>query len=78
VLLNGEPEEKLQAAHNAGFDQVEIWREDVEACDGGATALARIAAQQGPGFTNLQAPFNNTRLRNVGLRLISLLLNRPE
>lgn len=54
VLLNGEPEEKLQAAHDAGFDQVEIWREDVEACDGGAAALARIATQQGTGFTNLQ------------------------
>ena len=50
VLLSGEPEEKLQAARNAGFDQVEIWREDVEACHGGAARLA----QQGIGFTNLQ------------------------
>lgn len=50
VLLSGEPEEKLQAARDAGFDQVEIWREDVEACHGGAARLA----QQGVGFTNLQ------------------------
>lgn len=50
VLLGGEPEEKLQAARDAGFDQVEIWREDVEACHGGAARLA----QQGLGFTNLQ------------------------
>ncbi len=50
VLLSGEPEEKLQAAREAGFDQVEIWREDVEACHGGAARLA----QQGLGFTNLQ------------------------
>lgn len=50
VLLNGEPEQKLQAAREAGFDQVEIWREDVEASQGGAAALAR----QGIGFTNLQ------------------------
>ncbi len=50
VLLSGEPEEKLQAARDAGFDQVEIWREDVEACHGGAARLA----QQGIGFTNLQ------------------------
>jgi sugar phosphate isomerase/epimerase len=50
VLLSGEPEEKLQAARDAGFDQVEIWREDVEACHGGAAQLA----QQGIGFTNLQ------------------------
>jgi len=50
VLLSGEPEKKLQAAREAGFDQVEIWREDVEACHGGAARLA----QQGLGFTNLQ------------------------
>lgn len=50
VLLSGEPEEQLQAARDAGFDQVEIWREDVEACHGGAARLA----QQGIGFTNLQ------------------------
>ena len=54
VLLNGEPGQKLQAARDAGFDQVEIWREDVEACEGGAAALAEISARQGPGFTNLQ------------------------
>ncbi|CAJ0992481.1 sugar phosphate isomerase/epimerase [Pantoea sp. Nvir] len=50
VLLSGEPEKKIQAAREAGFDQVEIWREDVDACQGGATRLA----QQGLGFTNLQ------------------------
>ena len=54
VLLSGEPCQKLQAARDAGFDQVEIWREDVEAHSGGAAALAEIAACQGPGFTNLQ------------------------
>ncbi|CAK6488134.1 hypothetical protein PANNVG_00128 [Pantoea sp. Nvir] len=50
VLLSGNTEEKLQAARDAGFDQVEIWREDVEACQAGAARLA----QQGMGFTNLQ------------------------
>ncbi|HAB24777.1 MAG TPA: xylose isomerase, partial [Pantoea sp.] len=50
VLLSGNTEEKLQAARDAGFDQVEIWREDVDASRQGAAHLA----QQGLGFTNLQ------------------------
>ncbi len=50
VLLSGNTEEKLQAAREAGFDQVEIWREDVDASRQGAAHLA----QQGLGFTNLQ------------------------
>ncbi|ADU71087.1 sugar phosphate isomerase/epimerase [Pantoea sp. At-9b] len=54
VLLNGEPEEKLRAAHAAGFDQVEIWREDVQASAQGTLALAQLAAQQQLSFTNLQ------------------------
>ena len=54
VLLNGEPGQKLQAARDAGFDQVEIWREDVDANAGGAAALAEIAALKEPGFINLQ------------------------
>ncbi len=54
VLLNGEPEEKLRAAHAAGFDQVEIWREDVQASAQGTLALAQLAAQQQLTFTNLQ------------------------
>jgi len=45
VLLQGEPSEKLRAAHQAGFDQVEIWREDAEKMG---------AVQPLPGFTNLQ------------------------
>ncbi|WP_058970170.1 sugar phosphate isomerase/epimerase family protein [Type-D symbiont of Plautia stali] len=48
VLLNGEPEQKLRAARAAGFEQVEIWREDVEA------NTAPLAQQLALGFTNLQ------------------------
>ena len=48
VLLNGEPEQKLRAAQAAGFEQVEIWREDVEA------ATPQLAQQLNLGFTNLQ------------------------
>lgn len=48
VLLNGEPEQKLRAAQAAGFEQVEIWREDVEA------STPELAKQLNLGFTNLQ------------------------
>ncbi|PIF13590.1 sugar phosphate isomerase/epimerase family protein [Candidatus Pantoea floridensis] len=48
VLLNGEPEEKLRAARAAGFDQVEIWREDVQA------STPQLAKQLQLGFTNVQ------------------------
>lgn len=48
VLLNGEPEQKLRAARDAGFGQVEIWREDIE-----ASTPQRVAAA-GLGFTNVQ------------------------
>lgn len=48
VLLNGEPEEKLRAARAAGFEQVEIWRDDVQA------STPQLAKQLQLGFTNLQ------------------------
>lgn len=48
VLLNGEPEEKLRAARAAGFDQVEIWRDDVQA------STPQLAKQLQLGFTNVQ------------------------
>ncbi|MXP56732.1 sugar phosphate isomerase/epimerase [Pantoea sp. Mhis] len=54
VLLNGEPERKLCAARRAGFEQVEIWKEDVQASTQGAIGLAQLAKQQQLSFTNLQ------------------------
>lgn len=48
VLLSGEPEEKLRAARAAGFEQVEIWRDDVQA------STPQLAKQLQLGFTNLQ------------------------
>lgn len=48
VLLNGESAHKLQAARAAGFDQVEMWREEV------TEHTAALAAQLNLGFTNLQ------------------------
>lgn len=57
VLLAGEPAEKLRAARKAGFQQVEIWREDVEKEH---VALAQLAQQIGLGFTNLQVLRDST------------------
>ncbi|AKC32453.1 sugar phosphate isomerase/epimerase family protein [Candidatus Pantoea carbekii] len=54
VLLNGDPEYKLRTARAAGFEQVEIWWEDVQSSTHGAIGLAKFAKQQKLGFTNLQ------------------------
>lgn len=54
VLLDGEPLTLLQAAKQAGFDEVEIWQENVEAAEGGAAAVRAQAQQLGLGFTNCQ------------------------
>lgn len=40
ILLGGSTEDKLAAAHAAGFDAIELWRQDVEAFDGDAAVLA--------------------------------------
>ncbi|PPI87732.1 xylose isomerase [Candidatus Pantoea edessiphila] len=54
VLLGGETEQKLKAAHAAGFDQVEIWREDIENNSNGISSITKFAIKKGIGFTNLQ------------------------
>ncbi|MXP67145.1 sugar phosphate isomerase/epimerase [Pantoea sp. Aalb] len=54
ILLSGKPERKLCAARAAGFEQVEIWREDVHASAQGAIGLGQLAKQQKLSFTNLQ------------------------
>ncbi|MBK4775874.1 xylose isomerase [Candidatus Pantoea edessiphila] len=54
VLLGGETEKKLQAAHKAGFDQVEIWRKDIQNNSYGISSIMKVAIQKGIGFTNLQ------------------------
>ncbi|AIX75496.1 sugar phosphate isomerase/epimerase [Pantoea sp. PSNIH4] len=54
VLLSGDAQTQLQAAKEAGFDEVEIWQESIESADGGATAVRERAQQLGMGFTNCQ------------------------
>ncbi|PLR33024.1 sugar phosphate isomerase/epimerase [Chimaeribacter californicus] len=54
IILGGSPEEKLRAAHQAGFDQVELWRQDVEAVGGDAAAIAAALEAEALTLTDYQ------------------------
>lgn len=54
VLLGGSTEEKLKAASQAGFDQVELWRQDVEAASGDASDVARLLDNHRLALTDYQ------------------------
>jgi len=54
ILLGGPTTDKLAAAKAAGFAQVELWRQDVEAYDAGAQALGQHMRQIGLGLTDHQ------------------------
>ncbi len=54
ILLGGAPEQKIEAARSAGFDQIEIWRQDVEAHDGGPHDLGGRLRESGVGVTDFQ------------------------
>jgi len=52
IVMGGTTTQKLTAAKAAGFDEVEIWTEDVESFDGDASALGRYAKNLELGFTD--------------------------
>ncbi|MBK4764859.1 MAG: sugar phosphate isomerase/epimerase [Pantoea sp. Brub] len=56
ILLNGKLRQKLQAAYSAGFNQVEIWQEDIYIQNDFSeiSSIAQFAIEKGIGFTNLQ------------------------
>lgn len=54
ILLGGTPQDKVIAAARAGFDQVELWRQDVEAHTGDAKNLARLLDNEQTGLTDYQ------------------------
>ena len=54
VLLEGKPLTLLHAAKQAGFDEVEIWQEHVQAAEGGAEAIRVQAQRLNLGLTNCQ------------------------
>jgi 4-hydroxyphenylpyruvate dioxygenase len=54
ILLGGTTAAKLAAARAAAFDQVELWRGDIDASAGGVLAVATAVAAHGLGITDLQ------------------------
>ena len=54
VLLGGGTAEKIAAAGSAGFDQVELWRQDLDALPGGAPGVLDALAQADLGLTDFQ------------------------
>ncbi|WP_380177642.1 sugar phosphate isomerase/epimerase family protein [Kalamiella sp. sgz302252] len=54
VLLGGTTEEKIIAAAQAGFTQLELWRQDVDAAKGTAQDVAALLQKQQLGLTDYQ------------------------
>lgn len=54
VLLGGTTEEKIAAAAQAGFDQLELWRQDVDAAEGTEPDIAALLKKQPLGLTDYQ------------------------
>ncbi|MDQ2139107.1 sugar phosphate isomerase/epimerase family protein [Alcaligenaceae bacterium B3P038] len=54
ILLGGTPQAKIAAAHAAGFDQIELWRQDLDAFGHGPTAMASTLRARGIGLTDYQ------------------------
>jgi len=54
ILLGGTPVQKIEAARIAGFDQIEIWREDVEAHESGPEDLAIRLRDHSIGVTDYE------------------------
>ncbi|MGB9097309.1 sugar phosphate isomerase/epimerase family protein [Erwinia sp.] len=54
VLLGGSTEEKLQAASLAGFNQVELWRQDVESARGDTSNVATLLGNNRLALTDFQ------------------------
>lgn len=54
ILLGGETQQKFDAAHAAGFDQVELWRQDVEAFPGSPDEVASALKETSLALTDYQ------------------------
>ena len=54
ILLGGGILDKVGAARAAGFDQIELWRQDVEAHGNHHDSLSSILRQHGLGLTDYQ------------------------
>src|SRR5580700_4692975 len=54
VLLGGSTGDKITAAKNAGFDQLELWHRDAESFQGNAESLRHQLAVSHIGLTDYQ------------------------
>ncbi|ADP12803.1 4-hydroxyphenylpyruvate dioxygenase [Erwinia sp. Ejp617] len=54
ILLGGSSEEKLRAAAAAGFQQVELWQQDVATAAVGAAGLANLCSRLALSLTDYQ------------------------
>lgn len=54
VLLGGTTQEKIRAAADAGFGQIEIWRQDIEAAGGNPAEIVRQLKHHNLGLTDYQ------------------------
>jgi 4-hydroxyphenylpyruvate dioxygenase len=54
VLLGGSTAEKIRAAGDAGFDAVELWREDLSSFPDTPEGLRRLLAQHSVGLADFQ------------------------
>ncbi|ROP50041.1 4-hydroxyphenylpyruvate dioxygenase [Enterobacter sp. BIGb0383] len=54
VLLGGTTEQKIRAAADAGFTQIEIWRQDIEAVGGNTAEIVRQLRHHHLGLTDYQ------------------------
>lgn len=54
VLLSGTTEEKIIAAAQAGFSQLELWRQDVDSAEDTPQAVASLLEQQRLALTDYQ------------------------
>jgi len=54
ILLSGTTEEKLRAAAQAGFSQVELWRQDVDSAEDKARSVVSVLKEQQLSLTDYQ------------------------
>lgn len=54
IVLNGTVEQKVAAACGAGFDQIELWRQDIDGYAGGPESFGRWIQRQPIGITDYQ------------------------
>lgn len=73
ILLGGSTVDKLEAARSAGFDGIEVWRQDVEAFDGSPEELAGQLQSSG-----LQAVDYQVLLDFDGAPLVQQAAKRAE